>query len=405
VLHLLKESLPFLEHGYTIRSMTTLLAQRQAGLSPVVVTSLGFPRAQGRVEFPLVEEVAGIPHHRLDLGRYFASEEIAHDDLYSHQATMVDGIAAMVRPAVLQASSGYHGFELPLTALAVGRRRDIPVIYEIRSFLEQTWTAEIHRSETGERFRRRSDQETRCLLESDLVITIADTMAEDLEARGVPAERIRVVPNVVDRERFTPRPRPAALAQRLGLDGKAVLGYISNIGPREGIDTLVRAVAHLRGLGDDVAGLVVGAGPELGALKALAADLGIAAAMVFTGHVPNHQVEEHYALIDVFVVPRINDRAARLVMPLKPLEAMSMGIPIVAADLPALREMLGDGDRGLLFEPRDFEGLARQAAVLLGDDEKRELLARQARSWVGAERSVESNAARIRGIFGEFGWG
>jgi glycosyltransferase involved in cell wall biosynthesis len=405
VLHLLKESLPFFERGYTMRSTATLEAQRLAGLSPVVVTSLGFPRMQGFADFAPVEMISGIPHHRLDLGPEFDAGQIPRDDLYSHQATMVDQVAAEARPSVIQASSGYHGFELPLTGLAVGRRRGIPVIYEIRSFLEQTWTADIQRSETREYSRRRSDQETRCLLESDLVITVATTMAEDLEARGVPAEKIRVIPNVVDLDRFQPRAAPAGLAERLGLGERRVLGYVSNLGFREGIGTLVEAVAQLRQEGNDVAGLVVGEGPEREALEAHAADLGIADAVTFTGHVRNEQIEDHYALIDVFVVPRIADRAARLVTPLKPLEAMAMGIPVVASDLPALREMLGGGERGLLFESEDVAGLARQAALLLGDAQRRREIADRARAWVSAERSLGSNVERFRVIFDEHGWG
>lgn len=405
ILHVLKESLPFFERGYTMRSHSTLEAQLAAGLTPVVVTSLGFPRVHGVTEFPLVEEVGGVAHHRLDLGPGYLAAEVPHDELYSHQATMVDQVAAEVRPSVIQASSGHHGFELALIGLAVARRRGIPMIYEIRSFLEQTWTADIARSESGEHYRRRFDQETRCLREADLVVTIAESMAEDLVARGIAAEKIRVVPNVVDVGRFQPRPKSSALAARLGLKGKAVLGYVSNIGVREGIEYLVRAVARMRELGDDVAGLVVGEGPELVELQRLARGLGVADSMVFTGHVPNAQIEDHYALIDVFVVPRVDDRAARLVTPLKPLEAMAMGIPVIASDLPALRELVDPGVRGLLFVPEDVAGLARQAALLLGDPEQRRRLADSARAWVLAERSIAASAARYGAIYQELAGG
>jgi glycosyltransferase involved in cell wall biosynthesis len=405
VLHLLKESLPFYERGYTIRSQATLQSQLAAGLEPVVVTALGFPRDQGFAEFPLFEKIDGVPHHRLDLGPAYGAIGMAHDELLSHQATMVDRLAAEIRPEAIQASSGYHGFDGPLTGLAVGRSRNIPVIYEIRSFLEHTWTGNLDRSETGEHYRRRFGQETRCLLESDLVITIAETMVDDLVARGLPSDRVRVVPNVVDIDRFHSRPKPDRLADRLGLTGRSVLGYVSNIGMREGIEHLVGAVARLRGFGDDVAGLVVGEGPERAALEDLARELGVGDSVVFTGHVPNEDIEDHYALIDVFVVPRIDDRAARLVTPLKPLEAMAMGIPVVASDLPALRELVGEGDRGLLFEPGDVAGLARQAALLLGDAEQRRRLTVRARTWVAEERSIAANAVRYRAIFDELARG
>src|SRR5690606_13895314 len=87
IMHILKESLPYFERGYTMRSHTTLLSQRRAGFEPTVVTSLGFPRAQGFDSFPIREEIDGIPHHRLDLGPAYPLKEVPFDQLLSDQAT------------------------------------------------------------------------------------------------------------------------------------------------------------------------------------------------------------------------------------------------------------------------------------------------------------------------------
>ena len=80
--------------------------------------------------------------------------------------------------------------------------------------------------------------------------------------------------------------------------------------------------------------------------------------------VPNSEILDYYAAIDLFVIPRIDDRAARLVTPLKPLEAMAMEIPVIAADLPALRELVSPGERGEVFRPSDPEHLADIAGDL-----------------------------------------
>ena len=398
VLHILKESLPFFERGYTMRSRMTLLAQRSAGFDPTVVTSLGFPRDQGFEDFVADEIIDGIVHHRLDLGPTYRTREIPYDQILSDQATLTARLSRRINPAVIQAGSGYRGYETALVGLAVAKYLAVPMIYEMRSFLEHTWTPEFDRSEEGEYYQRRHDQETRCLLNADLVITIAEAMREEIILRGVPSDKVAVVPNVVDVGRFQPRSRPGDLARRYGLGNRQVLGYISNLGAREGIDNLIKSVGILRSSGLDVAGLVVGDGPEREYLEELVSGLGLEEHFVLTGHVPNEQIEDHYALIDLFVVPRVDDRAARLVTPLKPLEAMAMEIPVMAADLPALRELVAPGVRGEIFTSGDPESLAATAAAVLDSEETMSRFTTNAKSWILEERTVESNAIRYEHI-------
>lgn len=398
VLHVLKESLPFYERGYTMRSHTTLLAQKQAGFEPRVVTSLGFPRNDGFEEFPLYEEIDGIPHHRLDLGPFYPVREVPFDHLLSDQAMLTAMLATEMRPALIQAGSGYRGYETALVGLAVAKYLEVPMIYEIRSFLEHTWTGELERAEEGEYYDRRYQQEIRCLTEANHIITIADSMRAEIIGRGIPAEKISVVPNVVDVNRFKPRPKSQALLGRHSLNGSQVIGYISNLGFREGIDNLIRAVGLLRDSGLDVKCLVVGDGPERDRLSALVDELGLGDHVVLTGHVPNSEILDYYAAIDLFVIPRIDDRAARLVTPLKPLEAMAMGIPVIAADLPALRELVSPGERGEVFRPSDPEHLADIAGDLLVDDDRRMKYAAAGRAWVESDRTVEANAHRYASI-------
>lgn len=401
LLHIVKESLPFFERGYTVRSHTSFRAQLEAGYSVVVTTTPGFPRDQGISEFEPVDVIDGIPYHRLDLGETYETTSVPYDQRLSDHAAMVLRVAESERPALIQSGSGYRGYETALVGLAVADKLGLPFIYEIRSFLEHTWTADLSRAETGEYYRRRYAQEVRCLTQADHVITIAESMRDEIIGRGVDPARVSVVPNVVDVERFTPREKRADLVERFGFGGKKVLGYISNIGQREGLPILIDALARLRSEGYDVGGLVVGDGPEREALEAQVEQLGLGDHVKITGHVPNEEIEDYYALIDLFVVPRIEDRASRLVTPLKPLEAMAMGIPIIASDLPALAEMVAPGERGLLFEAGSAGSLAETAVVLLDEPELGIDLAKTARSWVQAERTISANAVRYAEIFEE----
>lgn len=399
VLHLLKHSLPQHTNGYSVRSHATLLAQRSAGLDPFVVTGLGQSRAKDGSLAPDTEVVDGIVHHRLDIDGNFPVDDLPVDEVLSLSAAMIAPIVAQTRPEILHARSGFRGYDGPLVALALGRHFDLPVVYEASMFLEGTWTDDPDRMERGELFEKRSAQEIRCMRDADHVVTIADSMRDEIIARGIPPERVTVIPNGVDPERFQPAEPDLALAERLGLRGKTVFGYVSNLGKREGVHILIEAVAELRARGRDVGALIVGDGPERARLDAMVADLGLGDRVALTGAVPHDEVPAMYALIDVFVIPRMDERAARLVTPLKPYEAMALGKPLLVADLPALVEVAAPDERGLAFRAEDPRALADAAERFLDDPTLGPRLGAVAREWVLRERTWDMNGPRYLAVY------
>jgi glycosyltransferase involved in cell wall biosynthesis len=122
---------------------------------------------------------------------------------------------------------------------------------------------------------------------------------------------------------------------------------------------------------------------------------------VFTGNVPYQAVPEYYAQIDLFVVPRIDDRAARMVSPLKPLEAMAMRIPLLVADLAALTEIVGADSRGHVFRAGDPAALAAAAVRLMDAPAERERVVDAAATWVASERSWSSVASAFGAAYDE----
>ena len=162
-------------------------------------------------------------------------------------------------------------------------------------------------------------------------------------------------------------------------------------------------IAELRKQRDDVGCIVVGEGPELDGLRELRGELGLDDCVVLTGQVPHSEVHRYYSLIDVFVVPRRDDRAARLVTPLKPFEAMAMELPIVVSDLPALSEVAAPGERGLSFVPEDPASLAATVAPLLDDPALRKRFGAAGRDWVQRERTWAANGKRYVEAYGRVG--
>ena len=239
---------------------------------------------------------------------------------------------------------------------------------------------------------------------ADRIVTLAEIMKAHMVSRGIDGGKIRLVPNGIDPEALRPAPRDDALAAELGLeDAETVLGYVSTFHGYEGIQFVVRATAELIQRGRRARALLVGDGGERPALEALAEELGIADAVVFTGRVPHGDVLAYYALLDMFVVARRAEETSELVTPLKPFEAMAAGRTVIVADLPALREIVTDGKTGRTFRPEDPVHLADVAEELIDDPAERRRLAAAGRAWVASERTWAANAARYRELYAELG--
>src|SRR5262249_53482827 len=177
--------------GYTIRTHEIALAQREAGLDPHVATRIGYPVTQGRIDGRRLVELDGVPYHRLLPWRMPGQAAT----LARQSLGLADGLARQHRPAVLHAASNYANARL---ALALRQRYGLPVVYEVRGFWEDTWLSrypDAAERAKSELYQRNRDLETRCMLAADLVVTLGEAMREEIAARGVPEEKILIVPN------------------------------------------------------------------------------------------------------------------------------------------------------------------------------------------------------------------
>jgi glycosyltransferase involved in cell wall biosynthesis len=400
VLHLVNDALPTTSAGYTIRTHEIVLAQRAAGLDPHVVTRCGFPVTQGTLDGRRLVMLDGIPYHRLLPWRMPARADQAAGLALEMAARLTEEL----RPAVLHAASNYAN---AVIALALGERYGLPVVYEVRGFWEDTWLSRHPDSEkmaSSELYRRNRDLETRCMQAADLVVTLGEAMRDEIVARGIPAEKVLIVPNAVSEEFLQPLPDADALRKELGIaPDEHVVGEVSSLVPHEGIGTLLEATRLLKDRGLPVRALIVGDGPERFALQRQAADLGLGEAAIFTGRVPAAKVREFHALLDVFVVPRTPDRVCQLVTPLKPVEAMASGLCVVTSEVRALAEIIKPDVTGALTIPQDPVALADSLELLVCSPDIRRKLGDNAREWVARDRTWAHNAARYRDAYARLG--
>lgn len=302
--------------------------------------------------------------------------------------------ARLHRVDLVHAHSPYR---TALPAIRAARALRLPVVYEVRGLWEESAVAGGRFVRGDARYRRWREQETRAMRAADAILVLGDTLREEVIARGIERERVFVVPNAVDAERF----RPSSEAERASegpLEGTerlrgTVLGYIGSVRTMEGVDELVRGAAEALRSGHDVSLLIVGDGPELAEVRELASELGLADRSAFPGRVPHDRIGRYYDRIDLFVVSRPDTFVTRTVTPLKPLEAMAMGKTVIVSDLPALRELVANGRTGLTYRPGDPADLARQAARLISDPGLARELAEAGRRWILEDRTWERSLA------------
>jgi len=400
ILHIVTNALPSTHAGYTVRTQHIAFAQRAAGLEPHVVTKCGFPVAQGTLDARPLVQVEGIPYHRL---LPYLLPRTA-DAALTRGTELAVRLARRLRPVVLHAASNHLNGQV---AIAVGEQCGLPVVYEARGFLEETWlsrrSAGSASAET-DMYRLSRAMETACMRAAGLVVTLGEVMREEIIGRGIPAEKVVVVPNAVSAEFLQPLPDGRPLRDSLGIaPAEFTIGMVSSLFAYEGGANLLEAAAELRRRRVPARPLIVGDGPERGALERLATQLGLDGIAVFTGRVPMREVRQYHAILDVFVVPRTDDRVCHLVTPLKPIEAMASGLAVVASDVKAMREIIEPGTTGTLTVPEDSMKLADCIEGLFYSPDRRRAMGVCARDWVARDRTWARNAERYLSAYKSLG--
>jgi PEP-CTERM/exosortase A-associated glycosyltransferase len=394
ILHVLDHSIP-LHSGYTFRTRAILREQRRLGWETFHLTS---PKhsAPGGPE----EVVEGLHFYRTSwkpgvLGRVPALREAA---LMRATARRLGEVARAVRPDILHAHSPVLD---ALPALWVGRSLGIPVVYEVRAFWEDAAADHGTGREGGPRYRLTRAVESFALRRADAVTTICEGLRSDIVARGIAGEKVTVIPNAVDIDKFIAGREPdGPLQQRLGLAGAVVLGFIGSFYAYEGLPLLVEALPRMLAVDQRVRVLLVGGGPQDAELQRLVAARGLADKVVFAGRVPHSEVQRYYDLVDVLVYPRLSMRLTELVTPLKPLEAMAQGRMLAASDVGGHRELIKDGETGILFKAGDPAALAAKVLALLADRPRWPRMRLAARSFVETERNWAASVRRYARVYG-----
>ncbi|WP_238654350.1 glycosyltransferase family 4 protein [Rothia uropygialis] len=400
--HVLTSSLPHTQSGYTLRTHRLLRALFQRGLAIQAVTRMGYPAMIGIPQGRDDQDIDGVRYRRILRSRLDHGLAARLQQQVDIMAPMVDSF----RPTLLHCTTNYTN---ALMTDALARGFDLPWIYEVRGLLEETWAAGREsidaRAEArwSERFLALRLQETRMMHRADHVVTLSEVMKTEIVKRGVPPEKVTVVPNGVAPEYFDERRNSSKVRESNGLpEGGFWVGSVSSLIDYEGFDVLLKAVAIARQQGADLRVLLAGDGASRPSLERLAEDLGISAWVTFTGRVGSDAARAYHRCLDLFCVPRTNAEVCRRVTPLKPIEAFAAGTPVLMSDVPPLRELAegaygAQANRALYTPGATGELAAKLKAASAGTVWNKEL--RDAGRNFARDRTWARNAATIEMVY------
>ncbi len=403
VFYMLHNSLPYHSAGYSTRTHGLLSGLRGLGWDVQGVTRLGYPYDMPKMaelgEIAPVNVVDGIPYHRLSTTPGIEKKSPITEYVKRYVAAL-EAKAKEEKPAILHgASNHWNG----LATVATAHRLGIPSIYEVRGLWEVTRGSRDFEWAKGGMYRFMARMEADAAANATHVLAITQALKDELINRGVDGDKITVVPNAVDAERFTPQPRDAELEAQLGFQGKTVIGYIGSVLDYEGLGLLIDAAERLRSQRDDFVVMIVGDGAELERFQSEVETRELGDVVRFLGRVPHEDVERYYSLVDIAPFPRLPLPVCEMVSPLKPFEALAMGKAIVASDVAALAEIVQPGVTGLLHRKGAVDDLTAKLSELVERPDLRERLAASGLAWVREHRQWSDMSGRVSEIYERLG--
>lgn len=451
VLHILAKSAPEI-NGYSIRGHEIIKAQLKSGLvAPVALTSPFYP------DIPTMEEdttIEGVEYYRSMpieeekmsfLGKKFLSISTRRNKLGRLQnltnenkksmkisplhlirrllgapfriaqslieekirmkyfSRVVDEMILDQSPDIVHAHTPY---KVGLPTLLAAKKHGKPFVYEVRGLWEESAVARGSYWRWGLRYWRFKSKETRVMKSADALFCISQAVKSDLVKRGVDEGKISVIRNGAPEEYLSGSLTGTELEEMSENDSnlsielkkikksRKIIGYMGSIEKYEGLETLAESVKKLDDRGESVHLLIISTGKNIESISTYCRQIGMEQISTICGPVSRQNIPHFYNQIDIAVIPRLSDsRMAALVTPLKPLEPLSLGIPLIISDTKAIREIVSD-NRATLFQGGDTSDLVEKILGILSNDERSKNLVKNGKNWVRENATWEISSRK-----------
>ncbi len=227
------------------------------------------------------------------------------------------------------------------------------------------------------------------------IVAVANHLGVAMQGLGFAA--VKVVPNAVDHHKFAPRPKDPALLEVLGIGlNQAIVLHASNLRPAKRPLDLIESAEQVLRHGAQVAYVIVGDGPYRPKMEEECRRRGLERQFRFVGWVDHDRMPDFINLADAVVLPSEREGLA-----LAYLETQACGKLLIASDIPAAREVIDDGETGLLFRKGDIADLSEKTLLMLGDGPLRTALGERARRSIltrALDGFIDAYEQLVRGV-------
>lgn len=188
------------------------------------------------------------------------------------------------------------------------------------------------------------------------VLVLINDMKDCLKKYNI--KEVFVIGNGIDYEKFSKHQK-----QKNGFLSHKII-FVGNLKPVKGLNYLIEAISVVKNKFSDVELIIAGDGPEKKNLQELSKNLNLQNSIKFLGRIENEKVAEYMSVADLFVLPSLSEG-----FPMVLLEAMAVGLPIVATEIRGVPEIVKNGESGFLAEPKNSHNLAQKIIFMLENKE------------------------------------
>jgi glycosyltransferase involved in cell wall biosynthesis len=343
------------------------------------------------------EEIAGIDVHRtwsyVTANKGFLKKTIGHVSF--HPSSIVSSLRR-ARSDVYIGTSPTFFAAMAAARVAALRRR--PFVMEVRDLWPAVFV-ELGVLKNRMLIGALEKLELSLYARAARVVTVTDAFRQNLIDRGIPAEKVKTIPNGADMEFWTGTADDHGLRHRLGLQGKSVALYIGAHGISQALRAILAAAERLKDR-HDIVFLFVGEGAEKEMLVETARREGLENVR-FLDPVGKEEVRDYYALADLALVPLRNIPLFDTFIPSKMFEIMAMATPIVGSIRGEAAGILERSGGAIVVPPEDAAAIAAAVSALADDSERRRAMGTSAREFVRAHYSRQALAAQYLEVLDE----
>lgn len=385
----LHSSLPYLSGGYATRAHGLLTSLSDKGLDIKAYTRPNFPYdiKKDRGDNSSTVLVDDITYHKT------TSSSVRHRDEATYMLECVDVFDDVIKTERPDFVHGRSTYQISFPALIAAKKNNLPFVYEVSGLWEIVHESRDSAPQRKGETEKIRNLETLTAKMADIVFTLTKGMKEELIARGVDENKITILPNCTNTEKFVPQEKSERLLKELNIRSDTpIIGYIGSFQDYEGLDDLVEACELLseRAPNLDYRLVLVGDGPYFKEIEELVSRSKVCDKIVLTGRVPHSEAAEYYSIVDVAPFPRKPWPVCEMVSPMKPLEALAVEKAVMVSSVSALEEMVINGETGIVFEKGDVTDMADKLKFLLSNKQERLRIGSNARKWASANRNWEN---------------